>query len=96
MLYHTDALLPAFATGVGYTEMVKLTACPAHPFAVGVTLIVATVVELPVLWAVKALIFPVPVEGSPIDVLLFDHEYVVPLTPPVNTIIPVLWLLQTA
>ena len=60
------------------TPAVKLTVkdCvePAHPFSVGVTVIVATVGLFVVLIAVNGAIFPVPLDANPIVELLFVHS----------------------
>lgn len=70
--------------GVGLTVIVKLIGVPEHPFAEGVTRIVATTGEVPVLPAANAAISPVPLAASPILAALLVHAKVVPLTPPVK------------
>ena len=57
--------------GVGFTVIVNDNGVPTHPFAVGVTVIVATTGAVPLLIAVKDGIFPVPLAASPIDASLF-------------------------
>ena len=70
----------AVTEGVGWAVMVKVRAVPEQPFAVGVTVIVATI-GLPVTFvAVKAAIFPVPLAPKPILGVLFVQLYVVPAT----------------
>ena len=66
----------------GLTVIVKIFGVPAHPFAVGVTVIVEEIGELVALVAVNEGIFPVPLAARPIDVLLFVQVNVVPLTDP--------------
>lgn len=51
----------------------------------GITVIVATAGELPVLVTVKGSMFPVPEAASPMLVLLLDHAYVV--VPPVLEVV---------
>ena len=55
---HTSWLAIAFTDGVGLTVMVKLTAPPPQPEAVGVTVMVAVIGALLVLVAVKDGILP--------------------------------------
>ena len=62
--------------------MVNVCGMPGQPAADGVTDIVAVTGALDALMAVKAIIFPLPDAGSPIDVLLFVQLKVVPLTAP--------------
>ena len=81
--------------GVGSTVMVNVTGVPLHPFATGVTVIVAVTGVVPVLVAVNAAIFPVPLAPRPIDVLLFVQLNVVPVTGPVKLIAEVEAPLQT-
>jgi hypothetical protein len=66
--------------GVGLTVIVNDWAAPVHVFAVGVTIIVAEITVEPVFVTEKAAISPVPSAAKPILVVLFVHEYVVPLT----------------
>ena len=72
---HTVWLLTAFTVGIGLTVIVKFLGIPGHvtPAFVntGVTVMVATTTVVPPLMAVKDAIFPVPLAGKPIDVLLF-------------------------
>ena len=51
--------------------MLKVIAVPEQPLAVGVTVIVAVIGALVLLYAVNALISPVPVAANPIEVVLF-------------------------
>jgi len=71
---------------VGFTIIVKLFAGPGHPFAVGVTVIVAVTGTLVVLIAVKAGISPVPPAAKPIEVLLLVQLKTVLLTAPLKFI----------
>ena len=66
---------------------VKVFDAPVHPLAVGVTVTVAVTGTVPVLTGLKAGIFPVPAEASPIVVLSFNQLYEVPATVPVNVIV---------
>lgn len=70
--------------GVGFTVMIKLSAAPVQPFAVGVTVIKAVTGTLLRLMAVKGAISPFPFAASPIAVLLFVQLKPVPLTAPVK------------
>ena len=67
----------AFATGltvgVGFTVMVKVIAGPTHPFAVGVTVMVATTGAVPVLVAVNDGMFPAPLAAKPIEGVLLTQ-----------------------
>ena len=45
----------------------------------GVTVMVAVIGVIPVLWAVKAGMFPEPLAPSPIDGVLFNQPYDVPV-----------------
>ena len=51
---------------------------PIHPFAVGVTVMVAVTVAVVLLVAVKDGISPVPLAASPIDGVSLTHAKVVP------------------
>ena len=68
---------------------VNVVGVPVHPFAVGVTVIVEEIGELVALVAVNEGIFPEPFAARPIDVLLFVHVNVVPLTGPDKFVIDV-------
>ena len=59
--------------------MVYVLAVPGHPFTVGVTVIVELIAEVPVLVALKAVMFPVPEAAKPIAVLLFVQAKVPPV-----------------
>ena len=67
---------------VGLTITVNVEGVPVHPFAVGVTVIVAVVGEVVALVAVNAGMLPEPLAASPILVLLLVHVNVVPVTVP--------------
>ena len=84
VLLHTTWLATAFIVGVGFTVIVKLLGVPAHPLAVGVTVIVATTGAVPTLVAVNDAIFPVPAAASPIDGWVFVQLNTVPATGPVK------------
>ena len=62
--------------------MVKVVGVPVHPFAVGVTVIVAVIGDVIALVAVKEGTLPEPFAARPIAVLLFVQVNVVPLTGP--------------
>jgi len=64
--------------------MVNVSGVPVHPLADGVTVMVAVTGTLPVLVAVNAGIFPVPLAARPMEVLLFVQLNVVPVTAPVK------------
>jgi hypothetical protein len=68
--------------GRGFTVMVNDNGVPAHPLAVGVTVIVAITVEGPGLVAVKEGMFPVPLAASPMDGAELTHAKVVPAIGP--------------
>ena len=62
--------------------MVKVIGVPVHPFADGVTVMVAVMGEVVALVAVNEGILPEPVAARPIAALLFVQVNVVPLTGP--------------
>ncbi len=70
-LLHTVWFAGVFITAVGFTVIVNVLGVPVQPFAVGVTVIVATTGALPVLVAMKLAILPVPLAANPIDGALF-------------------------
>ena len=70
--------------GVGSTVKVNVTGVPLHPFAIGVTVIVAVAGVVPALVAVNAFILPEPLAGRPIAGLLLVQLKVVPPTVPVK------------
>jgi hypothetical protein len=57
--------------GAGFTVIMNVIGAPVQPFAVGVTVIVATTGVVPALIAVNEGISPVPLAASPIDGVLF-------------------------
>lgn len=65
---------------VGNTVMVKVRGVPMHPFAVGVTVMVAITGDVPVFEAVKDGMDPVPLPAKPIDGVLLVQTKVVPAT----------------
>ena len=79
---HTVWLACAFTVGVGLTVIVKLIGVPAHPLAVGVTVIVATTGALVILVATKLAMLPLPAAASPIDGALLVQLNTVPATVP--------------
>ena len=62
--------------------MSNVAGAPVHPFADGVTVIVALIGKTVALVAVKGGILPEPLAASPMAVLLFVQAYVVPFTGP--------------
>lgn len=72
--------------GIGFTVIVNDFDGPLHPNAFGVTEIVATDVDEPLLTAVNGAIFPVPLAGKPMEMAVFVQLYIVPLTAPANII----------
>lgn len=72
--------------GDGFTVMVNVLTAPGQPPADGVTVMMALTAVVPLLMAVNGLMFPFPLAGKPIDVLLFVQLKVVPATVPVNVI----------
>jgi hypothetical protein len=70
---HTAWSATVLTVGIGLTVIVKLLVVPTHPFADGVTVIVAVAGVLVVFCAVKDGIFPVPLAPSPIVTSLFVH-----------------------
>jgi hypothetical protein len=85
----------AFTVGIGFTLIVNDLGVPLVTPSVGVTMIVATTGEVPVLIAVNAAILPVPLAASPIDVLLLTQLKIVPGIELTNTTVLVLVPLQT-
>ena len=61
--------------------IVCVIAVPEHAFAVGVTVIVAITGAFVVFVPVNAGILALPDAPSPIEVVLLDQAYVVPVTP---------------
>ena len=80
--------------GVGRTVIVKVRAVPTQPFAVGVTVMVATMLLEVVFTAVKAAILPVPVVAKPMLDVLFVQLKVVPVTVEVKATAAVIAPLQ--
>ena len=62
--------------------MVKVFGVPVHPFAVGVTVIVAVIGDVVALVAVNEGMLPDPLAARPMAELLFVQAKVVPLTSP--------------
>jgi hypothetical protein len=83
-----------FIVGVGRTVIVNVCNCPTQPLKSGVTIIDVEFGKLEVFIAIKGGIFPCPVGGKPIEVLLFDQMKLVPCIFPTNEIFPVIELLQ--
>ncbi len=66
--------------------MVKVETVPAQPFEVGVMVIVPVIGEFVLFIAVNEGTFPLPLAAKPIDVLLFVHVKVVPVTGPKSVV----------
>jgi hypothetical protein len=66
----------------GLTVIINIDGVPEHPFAVGVTVIVAEIGDVVAFVAVNEGILPEPLAPRPIAVLPFVHVNVVPLTGP--------------
>jgi hypothetical protein len=75
-----------FIAALGLTLIVKVADGPGQPLAVGVTIIVAIAAVSIGLVAVNEAIFPAPVAGRPMDVLLLVQLYVAVATDPVKLI----------
>jgi hypothetical protein len=73
--------------GTGLTVIVKICGKPKHPEAEAVTVMEAVLGKLPVLTAVKAGIFPVPLAANPIDGSLFIQLKVAAFTALLNVIV---------
>ena len=78
-LLQTAMFADTATVGVGNTVIVKLEAVPTHPFAVGVTVIVAKIGTVELFVAVNPPILPVPLKPKPIDVLELVHTKVPPI-----------------
>ena len=85
----------ALTVGVGLTVIVKIIGVPAHPLAVGVTVIVATTGALVTLVATKLAMLPLPAAANPIDGALFVQLNTVPATVPTKFTAVVLAPLQS-
>jgi hypothetical protein len=70
---HLVWLIILLTVGVGFAAIVKVSVGPVQPLAVGVAVITAVCVVVPLFVAVKAFMSPVPLAASPIDVLLLVH-----------------------
>jgi hypothetical protein len=80
--------------GEGFTVIVNENGVPVQLLAEGVIVIVAVMLVVPALVAVKEGIFPVPFAANPIPGVSFTQEKVVPETGPVKNIIAVVLPLQ--
>ena len=67
---------------VGLTVIVNVVGIPIHPFAVGVTVIVAVIGKVVAFVAMNEGTLPEPLAASPMAVLPFVQVNVVPLTGP--------------
>ena len=68
--------------------MVKLKGVPKHPFAFGVTVMVAVTGTNPEFIVLKLAIFPLPEAAKPIDGVSFVQSKVVPVTFPAKVMLP--------
>jgi hypothetical protein len=80
--------------GVGLIVIRKVLAFPVHPFAIGVTVTLATIAERLLLLAEKGPMPPVSADASPMPGWVFVQGYMVPVTGPVNVIVVVVSPLQ--
>jgi hypothetical protein len=71
VLLQTVWLEMLLTVGMGFTVIVNVCEEPEHPFAEGVTVIVPDMADVPVFLAVNEEISPVPLDASPMEVLLF-------------------------
>lgn len=71
-------LLIVSIVGLGFTVITIFAGTPEQEFDIGVTIIRLLMGILDKLLAVNAGILPIPVEESPVLVLLFVHSYRVP------------------
>jgi hypothetical protein len=60
--------------------MLKANEGPEHPFAIGITVMVATTGAVPALVAVKDGMFPVPLAARPMEGVELTHAKDVPAT----------------
>ena len=81
---------------MGLIVIVNVFVCPWQLLAVAVTETVAVTGILELFIAVNAEILPEPLAPNPIDVLLFDQLYEVPITVPVKLIGAVIFPLHNA
>ena len=70
---HTMVGAEAYTFGVGLTVIIKFCGVPVHPFADGVTVIVATIGLVVVSVAMNGYIVPVPLAANPIAVSLLTQ-----------------------
>jgi hypothetical protein len=91
-----ESSAPALTTSEEFTVMVYVTAAPEHPLAVGITEMVATTGDVPVLVPLKEGMFPVPDAGMPMDGSVLVHAKVVPEVVLVKEVAATLNPLQTA
>ena len=80
-------MLIALSVAVGLTVTVKVVGVPVHPFAVGVTIIVAATGAVVAFVAVNEGMLSEPLAARPIAGLLFVQVNVVPLTGPDKVVI---------
>ena len=69
------------SAGVGLTVIVWVIAVPGHELAVGITVIVAITGAFVMFVPLNAVILVLPDAPRPIEVVLLDQAYVVPVTP---------------
>lgn len=77
-LWQTSIFEGTVTIGVGLTVIVYVEGVPIQLFTVGITIIVAVILDVLVFVAVKVGIFPVPIAAKPTAVLEFDHVNVPP------------------
>ena len=95
VLLHAEKFEGTETVGVGFTVIVYADGVPGQLFTVGVTLIIAIISDVPVFAAVNDGVLPVPLEASPILVLVFVQENVPPDGVLVKLVAATVALLQT-
>jgi hypothetical protein len=73
--------------GVGFTVIEYVNGVPMQALAVGVIVMAAFIGEIPLLVAVNAGMFPVPVAARPMAVLVLDHVNVAPPPAGLETVV---------
>lgn len=80
---HTTWSAGSVTVGIGLTVITVTCEGPVHPFAVGITVILAVCTVVPALVAVKPPMLPDPDEASPMLLFEFVQPKKVPVTGPV-------------
>lgn len=82
--WHTESVPRILQKGRGCTVIEKILLLPAHPFSVGVTVMLAVILLVPALFTMKLGIFPDPLAAKPTLLLLLVQLYTVPEIAPVK------------